>query len=187
MIWSNLFAAILSFDFYIEPLDEQSTVPVLSNFTPSVPIPSVDDNSFPERVSYSFVGSLSRSHTPTVSFFHSQRTNANKHDQDTVQEPLLGGHVSRQSPPASETNTMLCVCDMELTACEDGSHECYRNQVGLNICYCYKIVAKDDSIVDSRFMHEKSAVSDSSEAPLVVATPLKVSSFSVSTTRLSFA
>ncbi|KAI3694458.1 hypothetical protein L1987_77423 [Smallanthus sonchifolius] len=100
----------------IEPVDkkrrcstEESTVPVLSNFTPSVAIPSADDNSFPERVYYSSARSLSRSHTPTVSFFHSQRTIANKHDQDTVQEPLLGGHVSRQSPPASETKTMLCV------------------------------------------------------------------------------
>ncbi|KAI3704387.1 hypothetical protein L1987_74605 [Smallanthus sonchifolius] len=54
-----------------------------------------------------------------------------------------------------------------------GSDECYRNQVGLKSCYCYKIVPKDDSIVDSRFMHEKFAVSDSPEAPLV-ATPFKV-------------
>ncbi|XP_052200730.1 protein CYPRO4 [Diospyros lotus] len=66
---------------------------------------------------------------------------------------------------------------------KDGSHECYRNQVGLKSCYCYKIVLKDDSIVDSRFMHEKFAVSESPEAPLVVATPLKVSSFSISSRR----
>nr|XP_043616748.1 protein CYPRO4 [Erigeron canadensis] len=70
---------------------------------------------------------------------------------------------------------------------KDGSHECYKNQVGLKSCYCYKIVPKDDSIVDSRFMHEKFAVSDSPEAPLVVATPLKVSSFSISSSRLSYA
>ncbi|KAJ0754675.1 putative transcription factor WD40-like family [Helianthus annuus] len=70
---------------------------------------------------------------------------------------------------------------------KDGSHECYRNQVGLKSCYCYKIVPKDDSIVDSRFMHEKFAVSDSPEAPLVVATPMKVSSFSISSSRLSYA
>ncbi|GKA99327.1 CYPRO4 protein [Tanacetum coccineum] len=70
---------------------------------------------------------------------------------------------------------------------KDGSHECYRNQVGLKSCYCYKIVPKDDSIVESRFMHEKFAVSDSPEAPLVVATPMKVSSFSISSSRLSFA
>lgn len=67
---------------------------------------------------------------------------------------------------------------------KDGSHECYQNQVGLKSCYCYKIVLKDDSIVDSRFMHEKYAVSDSPEAPLVVATPMKVSSFSISSSRL---
>ncbi|KAL2520948.1 Vacuolar import/degradation [Forsythia ovata] len=63
---------------------------------------------------------------------------------------------------------------------KNSSHECYLNQVGLKSCYCYKIVLKDDSIVDSRFMHEKFAVSDSPEAPLVVATPMKVSSFSIS-------
>ncbi|KAK1395784.1 Vacuolar import/degradation [Heracleum sosnowskyi] len=66
---------------------------------------------------------------------------------------------------------------------KDGSHECYRNQVGLKSCYCYKIVLKHDSIVASRFMHEKYAVSDSPEAPLVVATPMKVSSFSISNRR----
>ncbi|EPS57429.1 hypothetical protein M569_17387, partial [Genlisea aurea] len=63
---------------------------------------------------------------------------------------------------------------------KDGSHECYRNQVGLKSCYCYKTVLKDDSIVDSRFMHDKFALVDSPEAPLVVATHLKVSSFSIS-------
>ncbi|KAK7859719.1 protein CYPRO4 [Quercus suber] len=66
---------------------------------------------------------------------------------------------------------------------KNGSHECYRNQEGLKSCYCYKIVLKDDSIVDSRFMHEKFAVTDSPEAPLVIATPLKVSSFSISSRR----
>ncbi|KAK4348821.1 hypothetical protein RND71_031576 [Anisodus tanguticus] len=67
---------------------------------------------------------------------------------------------------------------------KDGSHECYHNQVGLKSCYCYKIVPRDDSIVESRFMHDKYAVSDSPEAPLVVATPMKVSSFSISSRRL---
>ncbi|KAD5317449.1 hypothetical protein E3N88_17395 [Mikania micrantha] len=86
---------------------QSSTCPVLSKFTPSVEIPSPVDNSSPERVYYSSARSLSRSHTPTVSYFHSSRTNANSYDQDTVQEPLLGG--LRQSPPASETKTMLCV------------------------------------------------------------------------------
>ncbi|KAI3440343.1 hypothetical protein J3R85_003671 [Psidium guajava] len=63
---------------------------------------------------------------------------------------------------------------------KNGSHECYRNQEGLKSCYCYKIVPKDESIVDSCFMHDKFAVTDSPEAPLVIATPLKVSSFSIS-------
>ncbi|RDY14481.1 Protein CYPRO4, partial [Mucuna pruriens] len=64
---------------------------------------------------------------------------------------------------------------------KNSAHECYRNQEGLKSCYCYKIVLKDESIVESRFMHDKFAVSDSSpEAPLVVATPMKVSSISLS-------
>ncbi|XP_020083195.1 protein CYPRO4-like [Ananas comosus] len=66
---------------------------------------------------------------------------------------------------------------------KNSNHECYRNQEGLKSCYCYKIVLKDESIVDSRFMHEKFATSDSPEAPLVVATPMKVSSFSISNRR----
>ncbi|KAL5123566.1 Protein CYPRO4 [Glycine soja] len=63
---------------------------------------------------------------------------------------------------------------------KNSAHECYRNQEGLKSCYCYKIVLKDESIVESRFMHDKFAVSDSPEAPLVVATPMKVSSISLS-------
>ncbi|KAA8536197.1 hypothetical protein F0562_028675 [Nyssa sinensis] len=63
---------------------------------------------------------------------------------------------------------------------KNSAHECYQNQQGLKSCYCYKIVLKDESIVDSRFMHDKFAVSDSPEAPLVVATPMKVTSFSMS-------
>ncbi|KAJ7967457.1 Protein CYPRO4 [Quillaja saponaria] len=63
---------------------------------------------------------------------------------------------------------------------KNSAHECYRNQQGLKSCYCYKIVLKDESIVESRFMHDNFAVSDSPEAPLVVATPMKVSSISLS-------
>ncbi|KAL4615448.1 hypothetical protein ACB092_07G125500 [Castanea dentata] len=63
---------------------------------------------------------------------------------------------------------------------KNSAHACYRNQQGLKSCYCYKIVLKDESIVESRFMHDKFAVSDSPEAPLVVATPMKVSSISLS-------
>uniref|UniRef100_A0A7N0TPV4 Vacuolar import/degradation Vid27 C-terminal domain-containing protein n=1 Tax=Kalanchoe fedtschenkoi TaxID=63787 RepID=A0A7N0TPV4_KALFE len=63
---------------------------------------------------------------------------------------------------------------------KNGSHECYLNQEGLKSCYCYKIVLKDESIVDSRFMNDKYAVTDSPEAPLVVATSRKIRSFSIS-------
>lgn len=66
---------------------------------------------------------------------------------------------------------------------KNSAHECYQNQQGLKSCYCYKIVLKDESIVDSRFMNDRFAVSDSPEAPLVVATPMKVSSFSISNKR----
>jgi hypothetical protein len=62
---------------------------------------------------------------------------------------------------------------------KNSAHDCYRNQQGLKSCYCYKIVLKDESIIESRFMHDKYAVTDSPEAPLVVATPMKVSSFSM--------
>uniref|UniRef100_A0A0E0K643 Uncharacterized protein n=1 Tax=Oryza punctata TaxID=4537 RepID=A0A0E0K643_ORYPU len=67
---------------------------------------------------------------------------------------------------------------------KDSKHECYRDQEGLKSCYCYKVVLKDESIVDSRFMHENFATTDSPEAPLVVATPMKVSSFSLANRRL---
>ncbi|KAI3675297.1 hypothetical protein L1987_84886 [Smallanthus sonchifolius] len=63
---------------------------------------------------------------------------------------------------------------------KNSAHECYRNQQGLKSCYCYKLMTKNESIIESRFMHEKFAVSDSPEAPLVVATPMKVTSFSMS-------
>ncbi|KAG2273207.1 hypothetical protein Bca52824_067762 [Brassica carinata] len=66
---------------------------------------------------------------------------------------------------------------------KDGSHECYREQEGLKKCYCYKIVLRNESIVDSRFMNDNFAVSGSPEAPLVIATPMKVSSFSLSSKR----
>lgn len=66
---------------------------------------------------------------------------------------------------------------------KNSNHECYKNQEGLKSCYCYKVIPKEDSIVDSRFMHEKFAVTNSPEAPLVVATPMKVSSISISSRR----
>ncbi|XP_009108804.1 protein CYPRO4 [Brassica rapa] len=66
---------------------------------------------------------------------------------------------------------------------KNGSHECYHDQEGLKKCYCYKIVLRNESIVDSRFMNDNFAVSGSPEAPLVIATPMKVSSFSISSKR----
>jgi hypothetical protein len=66
---------------------------------------------------------------------------------------------------------------------KDSNHHCYRDQEGLKSCYCYKVVLKEESIVDSRFMHENFATSDSPDAPLVVATPMKVSSFSIANRR----
>ncbi|XP_010547849.1 PREDICTED: protein CYPRO4 isoform X1 [Tarenaya hassleriana] len=66
---------------------------------------------------------------------------------------------------------------------KNGSHECYQNKDGLKKCYCYKVVLRDESIVDSRFMNDKYAITGSPEAPLVIATPMKVSSFSLSSRR----
>ena len=64
---------------------------------------------------------------------------------------------------------------------KNSGHDCYRNQQGgLKSCYCYKIVLKDESIVESRFMHDNFALNNSPQAPLVVATPMKVSSISLS-------
>lgn len=61
---------------------------------------------------------------------------------------------------------------------KESNHECYRGAQGLKSCYCYKIVPKEESIVDSRFMHD-SFTSNSPDAPLVVATPQNVSSFNM--------
>uniref|UniRef100_A0A1J3J363 Protein CYPRO4 n=1 Tax=Noccaea caerulescens TaxID=107243 RepID=A0A1J3J363_NOCCA len=74
----------------------------------------------------------------------------------------------------------------ELERVKNSAHECYRNQQGLKSCYCYKILLKDESIVESRFMHDNFSFSGnkSPEAPLVVATPQKVSSISLSGRRL---
>ncbi|CAA7030763.1 unnamed protein product [Microthlaspi erraticum] len=75
----------------------------------------------------------------------------------------------------------------DLERVKNSGHECYRNQQGLKSCYCYKILLKDESIVESRFMHDNFSFSgnkSSPEAPLVVATPQKVSSISLSGRRL---
>lgn len=48
----------------------------------------------------------------------------------------------------------------------------------LKSCYCYKVVPKAESIVQSTFMHDRFHESIE-EAPLVVATPYDVSSFNI--------
>ncbi|KAI5059577.1 hypothetical protein GOP47_0026179 [Adiantum capillus-veneris] len=60
-------------------------------------------------------------------------------------------------------------------------HDCYKNAEGLKSCYCYKVVPREDSVVDSKFMHDKFTANAEfpDEAPLVVATPKNVSSFRV--------
>ncbi|KAJ7566468.1 hypothetical protein O6H91_02G104500 [Diphasiastrum complanatum] len=62
---------------------------------------------------------------------------------------------------------------------KQSDHECYRYAEGLKTCNCYKIVPKEESIVDSKFMHDKFSSSYSPEAPLIVATPKNISSFNV--------
>ncbi|KAJ7534538.1 hypothetical protein O6H91_13G098300 [Diphasiastrum complanatum] len=62
---------------------------------------------------------------------------------------------------------------------KQSDHECYRHSKGNKTCYCYKIVPKDESIIDSKFMHDKFNSPYSPEAPLVVATPRYISSFNV--------
>ncbi|KAJ9548046.1 LOW QUALITY PROTEIN: hypothetical protein OSB04_020589 [Centaurea solstitialis] len=87
-------------------IQDESTVPMLSKFSPNLPIL---DNNAPERVYYTSARSLSRSPTPPMDLFSSQRTTTPIRDQESVQEPLLHGHSSRPPIPASETKTMLCV------------------------------------------------------------------------------
>ncbi|KAL4571774.1 hypothetical protein LXL04_018539 [Taraxacum kok-saghyz] len=82
---------------------EESTVPILSKSTPSLPIPSADYSSPPERIYYTSARSLTRSHTPT-NFFH-RTTTTPICDQDSVHEPLIGA----TPPPTSQPKTMLCV------------------------------------------------------------------------------
>ncbi|KAI3769878.1 hypothetical protein L6452_00992 [Arctium lappa] len=64
---------------------------------------------------------------------------------------------------------------------KNSGHECYKNQQGLKSCYCYKLMTKDESIIESLFMNDKyAAVGESPEAPLVMATNKKITSFSMS-------
>ncbi|KAG0470446.1 hypothetical protein HPP92_017146 [Vanilla planifolia] len=54
---------------------------------------------------------------------------------------------------------------------KNSNHKCYRNQEGLKSCYCYCIVPKDESIVDSRFMHDKFSGNDSLKLHLLLPRP----------------
>ncbi|XP_002989333.2 protein CYPRO4 [Selaginella moellendorffii] len=63
---------------------------------------------------------------------------------------------------------------------KQSQHNCYKNAgEGLKSCYCYKIVPKEDNIVDSMFMHDNFVTGKSPEAPLIVATPKHVTSFNI--------
>ncbi|TMW86448.1 hypothetical protein EJD97_021361 [Solanum chilense] len=96
-----------------------------------------------------------------------------------------GGHFSWVTESGKEERHLVAAVGKfsviwNFQQVKDSAHRCYQNQQGLKSCYCYKIVPKDESIIESRFMHDKYAVSDSPEAPLVVATPMKVTSISMS-------
>ncbi|KAJ9159584.1 hypothetical protein P3X46_025086 [Hevea brasiliensis] len=102
-----------------------------------------------------------------------------------VNNKFHGGHFSWVTENGKQERHLVATVGKfsviwDFQQVKNSAHECYRNQRGLKSCYCYKIVLKDDSIVESRFMHDNYAVSDSPEAPLVVATPMKVSSISLS-------
>ncbi|XP_065872621.1 protein CYPRO4 [Euphorbia lathyris] len=102
-----------------------------------------------------------------------------------VNNKFHGGHFSWVTENGKQERHLVATVGKfsviwDFQQVKNTAHECYRNQQGLKSCYCYKIVLKDESIVESRFMHDNYAVSDSPEAPLVVATPMKVSSISLS-------
>ena len=59
---------------------------------------------------------------------------------------------------------------------KQSDHDCYTHEKGLKSCYCYKVVTKEESIVESRFMHEGHTYG---KAPLVVATETDFSSFNI--------
>ncbi|XP_002518769.2 protein CYPRO4 [Ricinus communis] len=102
-----------------------------------------------------------------------------------VNNKFHGGHFSWVTENGKQERHLVATVGKfsviwDFQQVKNSAHECYRNQQGLKSCYCYKIVLKDESIVESRFMHDNYAVSGSPEAPLVVATPMKVSSISLS-------
>ncbi|CAI5957622.1 unnamed protein product [Closterium sp. NIES-64] len=56
-------------------------------------------------------------------------------------------------------------------------HDCYTRQVGrLKECTCYRVAPRNESVIDSKFMHDDYAGPSLPEAPLVVATPHQVAS-----------
>lgn len=98
---------------------------------------------------------------------------------------LHGGHFSWVTESGKQERHLVAtvgkfsvIWNFQLV--KNSAHHCYQNQQGLKSCYCYKIVLKDESIVESRFMHDKFSLGNSPEAPLVVATPMKITSFSMS-------
>ncbi|CAN8270278.1 unnamed protein product [Cochlearia groenlandica] len=102
-----------------------------------------------------------------------------------------GGHFSWVTESGKQERHIVATVGKfsviwDLERVKNSAHECYRNQQGLKSCYCYKILLKDESIVESRFMHDNFSFSGnkSPEAPLVVATPQKVSSISLSGKRV---
>lgn len=58
----------------------------------------------------------------------------------------------------------------------DPNHPCYRSTVGVKTCTCYSYRELEESVVDSKFMHDKYMSEAELDAPLVVATPHKIAS-----------
>lgn len=61
---------------------------------------------------------------------------------------------------------------------KQSDHDCYKHEKGLKSCYCYKVVPKEESIVESKFMHDDQTGAYG-KAPLVVATSTNFSSFNI--------
>ncbi|XP_024395193.1 protein CYPRO4 [Physcomitrium patens] len=103
--------------------------------------------------------------------------------RDGKQQKLHGGKFSWVTEEGKQerylvvsAGTFTVVWNFDIV--KDSTHDCYKHQTGLKSCYCYEVVAKPESIVQSTFMHEK-FLDDSGEAPLVVATRQELSSFNL--------
>lgn len=80
------------------------------NFSIPIPLTAFPQNGSPGReLYYTSARSLSSSHTPTAGSFIAQRMSPSHHSRISIEEPLLGGHISTQSPPSTNTKTMLCL------------------------------------------------------------------------------